>query len=385
MKLFYSIIVSWLFAVGSLLAATEFTISSYNCGGLSDHYDYLRAASMQKLMQERYNAEPENMALNDKIQKLALKILFSSDPVDKTLAQQEWDRKDYQSIFERLTLSPMDTNSPNTQWYQKMNSMITTYNVRPVLILDEEVNQKLHEHLTEVCKGKEGTIPELLQEARATMARRIFADHLKYDIICMQEADYIEASFIPSSYQVLFSETSHSINAIAWNKERFELVESLGNILGKAIVIQLLDKESGKTILVASAHLSGCNPFRIERDPKNEKIDSAKGDTELQTIIDIFDSQGADLMMMGMDSNVTSLHPRLNILKDAGYILDGENYLEPTCSNPYQVVDTRIDWIALKSNETKASIVNIPILSIGLNNLQTNISDHVPVAAKIRY
>ena len=62
----------------SILYASEFTISSYNCGGLSDHYDYLRAASMQKIMQERHIAEPENMELIDKIQKLALKILFST-------------------------------------------------------------------------------------------------------------------------------------------------------------------------------------------------------------------------------------------------------------------------------------------------------------------
>lgn len=39
------------------LYATEFTVSSYNCGGLSLHYDYLRAVNMEKLMQERHIAE----------------------------------------------------------------------------------------------------------------------------------------------------------------------------------------------------------------------------------------------------------------------------------------------------------------------------------------
>jgi hypothetical protein len=68
---------------------------------------------MEKLMQERYIAEPENMSLNEKIQTLALKILFSPDSVDKALAQQEWDLKGYQEIFERLTAAPTDRGSLN--------------------------------------------------------------------------------------------------------------------------------------------------------------------------------------------------------------------------------------------------------------------------------
>ena len=60
--------------------------------------------------------------------------------------------------------------------------------------------------------------------------------------------------------------------------------------------------------------------------------------------------------------------------------------MEPTCTNPYQVLNTRIDWIALKSPNAKAvSVTNIPVLSVGLNNIQTNISDHRPIAAKIAY
>jgi hypothetical protein len=81
-----------------------------------------------------------------------------------------------------------------------------------------------------------------------------------------------------------------------------------------------------------------------------------------------------------MDSNITSLHPRLLFFKTAGYPLDGENYLEPTCSNPY-----RIDWVPFKSSEKTCSIVNNPVLSVGLNNIRTNISDHKPLAAKICY
>lgn len=370
----------------SLLSATEFTISSYNCGGLSDHYDYLRAASMQKLMQQRYVEEPQSMAINEKIQRLALKILFAPDSQDKLAAQQEWDQKGYQRLFEYLTAAPTETNSPNAIWHQKVDASITSYKIRPVIIHDEEVNFMLNEHLRDLHKIHESDTSELLTEVRATMAARIFAHHLKQDIICLQEADYLDSSLFPQEYEVLFAETSHSKNGIAWNTKRFELVEALGNILGRAFAVQLRDKESGKIMLIASGHITGCNPYRVERDPLTGISDSAKGDTEMQTVIDLFDSQATDLMIVGMDSNVTSLHPRLNILKNAGYQIDYENFLEPTCTNPYQVLNTRIDWIAIKPGHTmSASITNIPVLSVGLNNLQTNISDHKPIAAKITY
>ncbi len=77
--------------ISTILSATEFTIGTYNCGALSDNYDYLRGVTMQKLMQERYIAEPEKMAINEKIQKMALKILFAPDGSSaKELAQREW-------------------------------------------------------------------------------------------------------------------------------------------------------------------------------------------------------------------------------------------------------------------------------------------------------
>jgi hypothetical protein len=66
--------------------------------------------------------------------------------------------------------------------------------------------------------------------------------------------------------------------------------------------------------------------------------------------------------------------------------LDARNFLEPTCSNPYLVLNTRIDWIAVKGNRTALpSITNIPVSSVGLNSIETNISDHKPIAAKISY
>lgn len=372
---FYKLIAILISFSCSVLSATEFTVCSYNCGGLSDHYDYLRAASMQKVMQDRYNAEPEKMALNERIQQVAIKILFASDVQEKALAQQEWDQKGYQRILEQLTTS-------NALWFQKSEEAITSYRVRPVSIFDVEIQQMLNEHFKDLCV--DGT--DIVTEARATMAKRIFAHHLKYDIICLQEATYLDATMFPAHYEVLFAEESHSINGIAWNKERFDLVEVIGDILGNAFVVQLRDKESGKTVLVASGHITGCNPYREEKDLTTGVADSAKGDSELQAVIDLFDDRQADFMVIAMDSNVTSVHPRLKLLKEAGYKVDSDNFMEQTCTNPNMMLNTRIDWIGVKSSKGEAAFIrNIPVLGVGLNSIQTNISDHKPIAAKVNF
>lgn len=363
----------------AVASADEFTIGSYNCGGLSDHYDYLRAANMQKVMQQRYMAEPENMALNDKIQKLALKILFSPHKQEREEAIKFWDQHQYQRHFERLTAPPSELESPNTLWNEKVNHTITSYKERPVVLSDEEVKRMLADHLEDLSQGDSERAS--LTEVRALMARRIFEHHLKFDIICLQEADYLDSSLFPEHYRVELVDSSHSKNGIAWNINRFELIETIGDIAGRAFALKLLERATGKTVAIVSGHLTGCNPYRVETDSKTGVVDSAKGDQELQAIIEVLEGCQADYMVIGMDSNVTALHPRLKILKEAGYRLDYENYLEPTCTNPYQVLDTRIDWIAVKSNE--ASIVNIPVLGVGLNNLQTNMSDHRPIASKI--
>ena len=369
----------------AVLSATEFTICSYNCGGLSDHYDYLRAASYQKLMQERFDAEPHNMALNEKIQQVALKLLFGKEATQHK-AKEEWNQNGYQQLFTHLTNAPTRQESPNAYWHQKAVRMLTDYDVRPVVIYDREVVQMLTDHIRGIMGKDMQELQESLTPARAEMARRIFKHHLKYDIICLQEADYLDASLFPEDYEVVFSSAPSSLNGIAWKKERFAFVAQIGDIKRKAFVLELKDKESGKKVLIGSCHLSGCNPFQVDIDPFTGASDSEKGDHELQAAIALCDKQPADINVLGMDSNVTAWHPRLTLLKEAGYELDAENHLEPTCTNPYQVLQTRIDWIALKpSEDVQASITNIPVLNVGLNSIQTNFSDHKPIAAKIQY
>lgn len=375
MKLYKSFYVLFVFLVFQL-TATEFTISTYNCGSLSDHYDYLRAVAMQKLMQERYLAEPKEMALNEKIQQTALKILFSND----SQAKQEWDQKGYQKHFEELVKGPQEAKSPNSVWNQKSEAIITTYKIRPVVIHDQEMDQLIREHMRHLTELSDGVFNDLLEKSRAVMAKQIFHHYMSHDIICLQEVDYLNSAMFPEHYEVVFSEDEHSKNGIAWNKNRLELVEQIGTIEERrGFAVKLMDKETNKTILVVSGHLSGCNPFQVVNG------DSAPGDAELQKIIQVIEESEADYMLIGMDSNVTSLHPRLHLLKDADFQIDAENHFETTCTSPHHILNTRIDWIALKTKDQAAFITNIPVLNVGLNSMQTNISDHKPIAAKISY
>ncbi|MBB64457.1 MAG: hypothetical protein CMO81_05290 [Waddliaceae bacterium] len=114
-------------------------------------------------------------------------------------------------------------------------------------------------------------------------------------------------------------------------------------------------------------------------------MDSIKGDRELAALIDLLASKTSDINIIAMDSNVAATHPRLNLLKENTYRIDYKNYLEATCTNPWQILDTRIDWIAIQAPKESVSIENIPVRSIGLNSLKTNMSDHKPIAAGIHF
>jgi hypothetical protein len=385
MKNIYFIIINYIFLLN--LSATDFTVGSYNCGALSNHYDYYRAAAMQKLMQERYNAEPEAMARLERIQEVALKILFAKTTAEQELAQQTWDQNGYQQIFEAIALRPLVQSSPNYPWHIKANEMITTYHVRPIILWDKEVVQMLTDHMRDITRGNDNNkieLEELMLQGWRVMAERIFRHQLKYDIICLQEADFLDPSMFPDGYQALFSESL--ADGIAFNTKRFELVNVLGDIMGRGFAAKFRDKESGKTVLIASGHITGCNPFKVVKDLQSDKTDASKGNDELITIFRLLEENEADIKMIGMDSNVTATHPRLKIVKEYGYQIDSENYLEPTCTNPYQILDTRLDWIAVKSaGDIVASITNIPVNGVGLNSIQTNISDHKPIAARIHF
>lgn len=377
-----------LFTFTCSLGAADFSVCSYNCGGLTDHYDYIRALSMQKLMQKRYDAEPEEMALLEKIQQTALTILFSPYSIEREYAQKRWEKKNYSTLLHKLTSDPQDPKSLNKSWHDQSESIVTSYKIRPVEIYDEEICTILEEHLEDLVHASASSpclsLNEKLSIVRTRMANRIFKHQLKYDIIALQEADYITPSSIPPGYAYLFSDSPHSTNALIWNQNRFELLDEIANSGSRFFVVKLRELSSGKTLLVATAHLTGCNPFRMVINTKTAVPDSLKGDEELKVLLSIMEAHEADYKIIAMDSNVTATHPRLALLKQSGYQLDYKRFLEPTCTNPSQVLDTHIDWIALKTDQQRCRLSNIPVRGIGLNSPQTNISDHKPVAALIR-
>jgi len=382
-------IIVFLILIHTTLFSDNFTVASFNCGGLSDHYDYIRAVCMHKLVQDRYNEEPKLMARLEKIQKTALRKLFASSQAEKQAAEKRWNRGKYSEILKKITSHPSSENSINAGWREKSESIVTTYKERPIIVRDQKVKEMLYAHLQDLNLGQgvilhpESSLNDWLEIPLQVMAKRIFAHELRYDIIALQEADYLNETMFPKGYDVRFSDTSHSINGIAWNTERFELISVIGNIANRGFAVHLRDLNEGQTVVIASGHLSGCNPFEVETNDKGEP-DAAKGDADLRLIIETLASVDADLQIIGMDSNVTATHPRLTILKEAGYRVDYTNYLEPTCTNPWQILDTRIDWITVKSGEN-TTLRNIPVLGIGLNSPQTNISDHKPIAASISY
>ena len=361
--------------------SNSLTIVSYNCGGLSDHYDYKRAACMEILMAKRFMIEPENMVQFEKIQQLALKIIFEKDTEKLNLARKEWDQKNYSSISKQITLAPNKANSPNAIWYREAEQMISSFKTRPVTLCDQAF-LKLKNDLNTLNTDAQGcNLSKKLVNARNSIAKKIFANIFMQDIFCFQETQYLDSSLFPDKYTVHIS-GEHCKTGIAWDKSRFTKLKIIDLLTDRGFALSLLDTFSKKIILVTSCHLSGCNPFQVE--DTNGVKDADKGDLELRQILKIVSQQTADLKIIGMDANVTPLHPRLKILKQHNFALDCNNFIESTCTNPSQILNTRIDWIAMQSNILSPVIENIP-LQVPLNNTLLNFSDHKPIAAKIRF
>lgn len=352
----------------------EFTFASYNLGCLKEHYDYMISARMSLLMRERYKEEPLQMALIERIQELAARRFLSSDSVSRKLATHEWESLGYQEIVEKMLTPPGSEGSIHQKWYDSSNAMMSDFRTFPIQIN----HQRLADAIIEQVGSLENN--DILLE-RQRLYQKIVKDALSTDILCFQEADYMPAALLPSGYESIQSDRNKSIQRIAWNKNRFELIQNLGDIASdKGLAVLLRDKLAQKTVAVASAHLQGCNPFMRVFD-KEGKPDSDKGDKQLSDVIRMLDQTGADLQIIGMDSNVTALHPRLERLLDAGFVIDGDHFIEPTCPSPYFICNTRLDWIAAKG----ASLLNMPVMNVDLNSLCTNPSDHKPIAARVHY
>lgn len=355
-----------LLSSSGLFGLTEFTIGSYNSGGLPDHYDYLRAAATAPLIAERYDEEKGKMMLNEKAQMLALQMLFAEESSKtKKLAQKKWEK--IKKRFYRLV-----GDKENVSWRKKAENMITPHRERPIVIHDERITSTL----TQFLNGSS------LKEKRLAMARELFKKKLRFDILCLQEANDLEELSFPEDYAILFAKNSKLKNAVAWNTKRFRLIDSSEPADVRSLIIRLQDLLTGEVVAIASAHLKGSHPYH--RVIVAGGWDSKQGDEELKSILNMLESSPAAIKLIGMDANVTAMHPRLQLLSEKGYRVDFNNALYPTCTNPELLLNTRIDWIAIQS-KMQVNIVNLPIQDVHLNDITTNISDHKPIAARVSY
>lgn len=362
----------------------SFTVCSYNCGGYIKHYDYLRTACLQEIMRRRFESEPDLMDLIFKIETLALKKLLSTDPKEKKLAENEWVHNNYEKTIDDIAGPIHSLLSPNNFWNKESNRMITPYNQKPTFIYDKDVLEKINKQIQNVTKeNRILNFYEALDATRRIMMQQTIQDFLPYDILCLQEVEYIDPSMFPDKYNVLLNKTSHT--GIAWDKSRF--TKATEHHLDKCTVVQLIDNQTNKIIAVASGHIYGCNPFKVEMNSKTNKTDSPKGDRQLRQILNYLNSKTSNIEILGIDSNVTAMHPRLKILKDENFKIDYRKFIGPTCTNPVHLLNTRIDWIALRFSPlhcSSASINNLPV-ELELNNINTNASDHVPIASVVKY
>lgn len=359
---------------------SPFTVSSYNCGGYINHSDYLRAACMSKIMHERFNEENDDMELLEEIQNLGLKKIFIEDPQEKKIIKEKWKLENFKEIYNRITEPHSNKDSKNHIWNNTVNKIISPYYQQPPSIYDAEIMNKIQKHVFSITRRAYKI--ETLTKTRELIIKQTIQDKLNSDIICLQEVEYLDPKFFSCEYEVILDK-SVSRNGIAWNKNRFVCIDVAH--LDKCSIVRLQDRTTLKIIAVASGHIYGCNAFNVQLNKKDGQPDSEKGDQQLINVLNYLNTIEADMEILGLDLNVTALHPRMKLLKKNNYKLDHERFLGPTCTNPVMLLNTRIDWIALKNRNTNASIKNIPINDIGLNDIYTNASDHKPIASVIKY
>jgi exonuclease III len=426
----------------------SFTVGSYNIGGRmglnGSHYDRAAAACLGKVMSLRRGCGSEkerSVASRDletikEIQELGLKWLFAPQEVSNQ-ANQTWMQKRYSTDLRWYFKNGRATRNQDAAFLY--NRLIGPYRGErnAFSVNDTEVREILNHN-----EGNpEVSFPrprlELSEDAFCKkQLRNIFSTSLRKDIICIQEANWIDHElFVLSEYDSIFTHipsegtgaTSPPKAGIAWNNNRFKFIKVIENVAKRAIAVQLQDKRTGKTLSVASAHISGCHPFypnqlagkvakvkdqsfataqlgeltesKEEAQLKGDLVaesesldtveivyDSTKGDNELRDLLEKLHGVNSDMTVIGADLNTTALHPRMSLLKDFGYELDYTNHLYPTSTNPNYCLDTRIDWIAVKKGSIPSVLIeNTPMEGVLLNDVTTNVSDHRPIASRVTY
>ncbi len=241
-------------------------------------------------------------------------------------------------------------------------------------------------------KGKKWQKVQALQQNRQQLLKRMFADFANSgsDLICLQEAYTITPADLPPGYAMAQDTTpgfdkrqpiGQGDTTVIYNTQRFKYVTH--NAGHKFTVVKLLDKTTKKTVSVASAHLKGCNPFTptqvLNRRTNQMEMDDIQGNKQLEEIQDTFASFQSNVNIIGMDANVTPLHPRIQGLIGNKFFFDAKKHFNPTCFvDPIYFIPTRLDYIAANCTNGSCKITNEATTFTGKNP-----SDHTPITSII--
>lgn len=155
-------------------------------------------------------------------------------------------------------------------------------------------------------------------------------------IICLQEAprdpqtgniDIVRLkSWLGDSYD--FRSGDNEDTLVAWDTKQFALKKQIETPKAKGInaselftIVDLEHKDSKKVIRAISGHFQGC------MNTKQLEPDAEEGTRQMNLALKIAesDTKGVDVAFFGCDANVEPEHPRINILKNSSYTLDGEH------------------------------------------------------------
>lgn len=356
--------------------------------------DFWAARIVNALYSEREVEESSDMAKLAKVQDVALRALCG-----KPKEGDEVIDKDIKGIISDANNQPWKDKrikrlAQSTEENEKMGNLNPDGSPVKHFVVAKDQIKKVADDIAKETKEAPVYGWKALSSKVEKYRQEMFAKYMQQfaveegsDIIALQECGgYVSSPAelkkrLPKGYSVKLSDGKKRAaggDGIAFNTERFEFKKKLdigkdGKGNERGIAVKLYDKITQKTVVVASAHLAGCNPFH------DKKGDGTAGTTLFANMLDAMDKAKADIQIVAMDSNVTATHPRLKELPKHGYKLDCEHHVYPTCVNPLSILNTRLDWIAVKSKDGKGTIENAQIKGVD----KMELSDHKPIAAMV--
>lgn len=205
---------------------------------------------------------------------------------------------------------------------------------------------------------------------------------LNPDFFCLQEVTRSSdiRNWLGAKYEV---HSALKDCVIAWDSTKYSLIEGTsvheaGE--GRYLALELLEKATQKTILIASAHLWG---FDLANPQDGE---TERGDQQLAELAAHLD-KSAYLTIVGMDANTTpAIYPkRLSILEVNSYIRDQSQDAEPTAYNKSLPENAaHLDYLyARPGRKFQAKVKTASYEALPIEKPSVNPSDHSPVIARV--